>query len=201
MGLAWLLSLTGYLWFFASRGRRTFAPLAAISVLGLGVFALSLCGWLAWGGYALAGVGLALLIWMLRCRDQALLHWDMALFALLCLALFLRYRNGLLVAYDDFSHWGMIVRRMLITNALPASGDSLIQFQSYPPGAACWLWYACRFLGGGDGMMLTAQAWLVLAALWPLTENGIWGGGTLLNGLVSVRCCWRGCPYTRARPR
>lgn len=194
MGLAWLLSLTGYLWFFASRGRRTFAPLAAISVLGLGVFALSLCGWLAWGGYALAGVGLALLIWMLRCRDQALLHWDMALFALLCLALFLRYRNGLLVAYDDFSHWGMIVRRMLITNALPASGDSLIQFQSYPPGAACWLWYACRFLGGGDGMMLTAQAWLVLAALWPLTENGTGGGypakwvgiGTVLLGGLSL---------------
>ena len=165
----WLLSFGGYAWFFASRSHRAFAPVSAMGALSLAVYALGLCGWLRAGAYGLMALGLGLLALMLLRRDRSLLHWDVLAFALGCGLLFWRYQGSLLVAYDDFSHWGMLVRRMLLTDALPASSDRLIIFQSYPPGAACWLWYVCRFLGGRDGMMLSAQAWLVLAALWPLT--------------------------------
>ena len=79
--------------------------------------------------------------------------------------LWLRYRGALLVAYDDFSHWGMMARHLLRTNMLPDANSTLIVFQSYPPAAACWIAGVCRFLGDSDGMLLVAQSWLMLMAL------------------------------------
>ncbi|MCI6377192.1 MAG: hypothetical protein MR842_05485 [Clostridiales bacterium] len=70
--------------------------------------------------------------------------------------------------YDDFSHWGLIARTLLENDALPTFRDADISFQNYPPGSACWVYYICRFAGGGEGMMLFAQAALMLACLLPL---------------------------------
>lgn len=164
----WLLSLLGYVGLLGRWVHRAFAPLTALCGLSLGVYLLGLLGLMEAGGWVLLAGGLlclGLALW----KKPFPFGWDTLAFALGCLLLHLRYRGCLLIAYDDFSHWGMIVQRMLLTGSLPQSGDSLIAFQSYPPGAACWAWYACRFLGGGDGGMLSAQAWLTLAGLWPLT--------------------------------
>lgn len=70
--------------------------------------------------------------------------------------------------YDDFSHWALIARTLLENDALPTFRDVDISFQNYPPGSACWVYFLCRFAGGGEGMMLFAQATLMLACLLPL---------------------------------
>lgn len=70
--------------------------------------------------------------------------------------------------YDDFSHWALIARTLLENDALPTFRDVDISFQNYPPGSACWVYFLCRFAGGGEGMMLFAQATLMLACLLPV---------------------------------
>lgn len=156
--LLWMLSLLGYVGLLGRFCHPSFAPLTVFCGLSLGVYLFGLLGLMEPGAWVLLGGGFICLGLTLR-KKPFPFGWNTLAFIAGCL----------LTAYDDFSHWGMIVQRMLLTGSLPQSGDSLIVFQSYPPGAACWAWYVCRFLGGGDGGMLSAQAWLTLAALWPLT--------------------------------
>lgn len=59
--------------------------------------------------------------------------------------------------YDNFSHWAMIVKSMLITDQLPDAGNQLVTFKNYPPGCAVFIYYVCKFLGNAQGVMLLAQ--------------------------------------------
>lgn len=59
--------------------------------------------------------------------------------------------------YDNFSHWAMIVKYMLITDQLPDAGNQLVTFKNYPPGCAVFIYYVCKFLGNAQGVMLLAQ--------------------------------------------
>lgn len=59
--------------------------------------------------------------------------------------------------YDNFSHWAMTVKSMLITDQLPDAGNQLVTFKNYPPGCAVFIYYVCKFLGNAQGVMLLAQ--------------------------------------------
>ena len=166
-GMAWLISMAGWVGLFAGLGPRWAAPLTAACSVSLVLYAAGLAGLLQPCAWLLLVCGLFLLIRLLLQKKMGRLFPEFCLMAAVGALLWLRYRSALLVAYDDFSHWGMIVQRMLTTHAFPAE-DRLIAFQSYPPGAACWLYAAGLFLGGSDGMLLTVQSWLVLAGIWPL---------------------------------
>ena len=167
-GMAWLISMAGWVGLFAGLGPRWAAPLTAACSVSLVLYAAGLAGLLQPCAWLLLVCGLFLLIRLLLQKKMGRLFPEFCLMAAAGALLWLRYRSALLVAYDDFSHWGMIVQRMLTTHAFPAAEDRLIAFQSYPPGAACWLYDAGLFLGGSDGMLLTVQSWLVLAGIWPL---------------------------------
>lgn len=167
-GTAWLISMAGWVGFFAGLGSGWAAPLTAACFVSLILYAAGLVGLLQPCAWLLLVCGLCLLIRLLLQKKMGRLFPEFCLMAAAGALLWLRYRSALLVAYDDFSHWGMIVQRMLTTHAFPAAEDRLIAFQSYPPGAACWLYDAGLFLGGSDGMLLTVQSWLVLAGIWPL---------------------------------
>ncbi len=184
--LCWLLAYLGHIWFWMEKGkqRAAVAPLLSSGVIMMTLYAGALCGMLFPAALLLVLTGLGLFVWMVFRRSKALLHVDLMLFAIGCVGLALRYRNALLVQYDDYSHWGMIVRHLLFANRLPHYGDELIAFQSYPPGAALWIYYVCRFLGGSEGMMLTAQAVLTLAGWLPLLTLAE-GGGTVVKRI----CC------------
>lgn len=78
---------------------------------------------------------------------------------LTCYALALVYGAYLLVKvplshYDDFSHWGLVIREMLKDDRFPNFSNTLIEFQAYPLGSALWVYYVCRLTGGGEGRFL-----------------------------------------------
>lgn len=189
LALLWLISFAGHVWFWAGMRRlpAACAPLTAIGALTLAMYAGGMARILPIAAWGMLLCGLGLFGWMIFQRSRALLRWELLLFALGCLALWLRYRGALLTSYDDFSHWGMIVRHMLAHHRLPAAQDALITFQSYPPGAACWMYYACRFLGGTDGMMLSAQAAFTLAG-WLCLFALIQGRAKALKALCAAAC-------------
>ena len=76
--------------------------------------------------------------------------------------------NGdILTVFDDFSHWGLIVKQMLLNDSYPTF-DSYILFQSYPPGSATFIYYFARLAGGGEDIWLFAQAMMILSCILPL---------------------------------
>lgn len=70
-------------------------------------------------------------------------------------------------AYDDFSHWGLVVRDILATNQFP-NFESLIMFQSYPTGSASFIYFVSKIIGNTEGVMLYAQSLLILSCIIPL---------------------------------
>ena len=92
------------------------------------------------------------------------------------------FKGQLLTHYDNFSHWSVIVEEMLHTDKYPHFASEMISFQSYVPGTATWIWYACRITGiTVDALRMLAQAYIMLAALTPIV------GGALDTDSVTKR--------------
>jgi len=86
-------------------------------------------------------------------------HPAVVTFAILSLFAWVTLNGRLLTAYDDYSHWAAIVRCMQTNQRLPNFLDAeYIVFQTYPPHAACDIYYLCNALGLNDGSYLVCQA-------------------------------------------
>lgn len=79
-----------------------------------------------------------------------------------------RLKGVILIHYDNFSHWALIVKDMIITNRLPNFQSTVIAFNSYPPGTACFIYFVCKYLGNSESIMLFAQSLLILSSLYTL---------------------------------
>ena len=147
---------------------RFVAPLAACSGIMLLLSLLGSLNLLAPGAYALYALGFAGLFYaygLRRGRPQ----WALILAMLLFMAFLAWHFYPVKLRHnDDFSHWGTIARFMLIRDRLPVGADGLITHQSYPPGAACFLYYAAKPLEHTDGVYLAAQSFLIGALLLPV---------------------------------
>ena len=77
-------------------------------------------------------------------------------------------RGAHFTSYDNFSHWATIVKCMLRTDRLPGFADTVIRFQSYPPGSSLYIYYVCRILGTAESCFLWAQAGMLSAFLFCL---------------------------------
>ncbi len=90
---------------------------------------------------------------------------SLILIFLLGIFLFIVIQGRHLIMYDDFSHWGTIIKEMSLTNRLPDSSSEIIIFQAYPPGSALFVYFINKFIGFTEGRMLFAQAIFMLSCL------------------------------------
>lgn len=114
--------------------------------------------------------GILLLLFQLR-KPDFLKHYKNAgyLFLALSMVVLLFYVKGKsLATYDNFSHWGLVVKQMLMTNRYPNFMDHLIGFTEYPLGSATYIYYAASFIGMGESVWMLAQAYMILVSLVPL---------------------------------
>lgn len=73
--------------------------------------------------------------------------------------------NTRLEHYDNFSHWAKIVKFLFLENRLPNGSDAIIEFTSYPPGSAVFIYHIVRVLGFSEGKMLIGQFLLIIASI------------------------------------
>ncbi|MCU6710485.1 hypothetical protein M6D81_17475 [Paenibacillus sp. J5C_2022] len=71
-----------------------------------------------------------------------------------------------LTHYDNFSHWAIVLKVMLSTDAFPTPAADLIDFKNYPLGVTSFLYYICRFAGHGQSVMLLAQGLLIFSGFY-----------------------------------
>lgn len=90
-------------------------------------------------------------------------------------------------SYDNFSHWAIVVKRILATDRFPNFSDVNIQFQSYPLGSSCFIYYIAKVSGiRFEWMQMLAQAVLTLgmtAALFSCSRRPV---THLLTAVVGV---------------
>ena len=60
--------------------------------------------------------------------------------------------------YDNFSHWAVVVKNMLITHRFPDAYSAMIDFKSYPLGSSSFLYYFCSVVGSEEGARFVINA-------------------------------------------
>ena len=86
--------------------------------------------------------------------------------SLIVLAVFLQGKY--LSHFDDYTHWAVIVKQMLMTDRLPTAVDTLITFRSYPPGSALYIYFFCKLTSSGESVQIIAQIYMMLAFMVPV---------------------------------
>ncbi|MCI1557628.1 MAG: ABC transporter permease [Pediococcus pentosaceus] len=71
-----------------------------------------------------------------------------------------------LLHYDNYSHWALIVKYLLLQGHLPIASDAIISFTSYPPATALFITQFVTWVGFSSGAMLVGQFLLIWAGLY-----------------------------------
>ncbi|PJN63925.1 hypothetical protein PAEAM_10170 [Paenibacillus sp. GM1FR] len=176
MGVLLIISFVGYMQFV----RKTFAlrwefiPVFVFSSIACLVFMSGLAGQLFTGSLVILIAGLFLYGWLLilRLRRGASLRLSFSIFQFSFMAgtfvfLLVLFQNQL-THYDNFSHWAIVLKQMLSTDAFPTPDSNLIDFKNYPLGTSSFIYYVCRFMGHSQSVMLLAQGLLIFSCFYAM---------------------------------
>lgn len=119
---------------------------------------------LYFGGF----VGLVYTYFIRRTKPDWLL---MGMFTLFAGYLAWRMGHATLNEWDDLSHWGLVARHLLRTDAFPDSTASTVTFQAYPLGSAAFIYYVGKTICNTEGIYLFAQNFLIGLTLLPLLAH------------------------------
>lgn len=139
------------------------------SIITLTIFILGLLNILKLGSYLILFIGIILFIFNVKkhgieiIKKLKILNLNIIIIALLMLYVTIVFSKLHLLHYDNFTHWGLIIKNMLIYNRLPNFENALIEFKGYQPGTACFIYYFTQFFGLKEGMMIVAQNYLFIA--------------------------------------
>ncbi len=173
---AFLLSAVGYValarayWKITPRASYIFV----FSAQALIIYFAGLVGVLSYAAYALFGGGIVLLVALILNKKIKLAYNASSLSAinLAFIAVFGAITASLIdtffVHYDNFSHWAVVVKYMLVTDRFPDAASAIIDFKSYPLGSSSFLYYVGRIVGNGEGVMLVGQAILLFAGFYAI---------------------------------
>lgn len=103
----------------------------------------------------------------LKCVSTDKRFWiSNSIFLVVCSFLFIFLKDLLFIHYDNFSHWGLVAREILVTNSFPNFKTPIITFQSYITGSASFIYYVCKIIGTRqEGVMLFAQGLLNISVI------------------------------------
>lgn len=190
--LLFALSTFGYLTFLHQYTKLKVEFLPAVTFTGQ-ICLLFLAGLLnllpfAVIGIFLAGLVLTILSWKERKNYRDFFSIGYILFIIACLYFLLLFKGQVFNSYDNFSHWALVVKQMLLTNRFPTWKDNIILFQSYPLGSSVFVYYVCRIISPvSEGCQMFAQTMLSLSMILPLfsyARKNKAGNAVLIIGLT-----------------
>ena len=96
------------------------------------------------------------------------LDYKMIIIILFILYLTLLGSTMTFTAYDDFSHWALIVKQLFTYDALPSFEYNVVDFTTYPPASALFIYYFGSFVGRTETSMIIGQLYFTFVFLTPL---------------------------------
>lgn len=175
------LSLAGWGLFFLYKVKvhPAFIPLFLFSSVTLTLFGAGLLHQMPVAANIIYYSGLFLcliylvLFFLKKIPFQTLLHPSLMFFSLAVLFVMFYMRGTLFLNYDDFSHWGLVVKEIVRLDGLPDS-STLVTFQNYPPGSAVFIYYFLNHLGFHESLGLMAQGFMTMAGFTVLFTWSSW---------------------------
>ena len=150
--------------------KEEFIPIFLFSTIGVAEFLAGILNFMKLATICICGIGIIFFIkevfLIIKNKEKFKFNFNFLFFIIIGLLFLYIFKDAYLIHYDNFSHWGMIVKEILAENRLPNFKSTNIIFTSYPPGTACFIYYICKFLGNSEGMMLFSQSLLILAGLY-----------------------------------
>ncbi len=70
--------------------------------------------------------------------------------------------------WDNFSHWGIVVKQMFTTNAFPNANDAVIFYKEYPLGSSLYIYYFAGFISKSESLQLLAQIYMIVVSVMPV---------------------------------
>jgi hypothetical protein len=104
---------------------------------------------------------------------KPLAHPSLVFFSLAVLFVMVYMRGSLFLNYDDFSHWGLVVKEIVRLDGLP-DASTLVTFQNYPPGSAVFIYYFLERLGFHESLALMTQGFMTMAGFTVLFTWSSW---------------------------
>ena len=151
-----------------------FIPAFVFSAVACIVYATGLLGILFAGSVAVIVTGLLAFVVLLKdkLKKKSGFQLSFSLFGFLwsigCFLFFLLLLKSKLTHYDNFSHWAIVVKQMLSTNAFPTVDSNMIDFKNYPLGISSFLYYICHIAGHDQAIMIIAQGMLIFSCFYAM---------------------------------
>ena len=175
--LLFVISITGYVLFLFKRFKvkSEFTLIVTFGFFVVILYISALLNLLPLSAYLISASGLVLfLYWLIKSKSKLLdlkgvLSFGVVVFLVLSLYFMIMFRGIRLTHYDNFSHWALIVKQMLIDDRLPNfTNSNLITFESYPPGSALFIYYIAKTIKSSEPVMLIGQMFLMLSCITAL---------------------------------
>ena len=150
-----------------------FLPSLTVACQTAVLFLAGLLGLLPAGAWLLVGAGLLCLVFAaVRDRGFSFLrnyrHVGYVFLAAVLAVMLVFVRGKVFSRYDNFSHWALVVRRMLETDRYPNYRDALITFQEYPLGSASFVYFLARIVDPAESVQMFAQIYMMTACILPV---------------------------------
>ena len=160
------LSCYGYLYLIVDKGKIKveFSPAILFSAIGSAMFFAGILNILKETCFAIfiAGIAFAIYSFVKKYNPLRFICPGTVFFFICLVYLGYFYYGCKLREYDDFTHWGLVVRSLLQTDRLPNFMDTII-YKSYPTGSAGFIYFVCKISGiSSEWMMLFEQAVFVI---------------------------------------
>ena len=170
--LFWL-STFGYLLFFKKKTKLPYEFILPIvfTLIGIIMFLAGILNIMREITVIICLEGIIFLIYFLvkkEFRFKSILNVNFMILFVILLYLTIICGKMHLLHYDNFSHWGLIVKTMFMKNALPNFENAIIEFKDYQPGSACFIYYFGVLTGKTEGSMIIAQNYLLVAYFFSL---------------------------------
>lgn len=89
------------------------------------------------------------------------------LLVMTCVSL-IALRGQAFTSYDNFTHWAVVVKSMLMNNRMPNYQDTIIIFQEYPLGSAVYIYYFAKIVSHSESIQMLAQVYMMLSMIMPV---------------------------------
>ena len=150
-----------------------FLPGVTIALQTSILFLAGILNLLKEAAFLLWAAGLLYLIWVLiRDRSFGFLkeYLDVSILfcGAACMILLFFLKGKIFTHYDNFSHWALVVRRMLDTDRFPNFKDTIFVFREYPLGSSVYIYFFSKLISRSEAMQMMAQAYMMIAGILPV---------------------------------
>ena len=75
-------------------------------------------------------------------------------------------------SWDEFSHWGLVVKNMYVFDSFSNHEYSTVTFGEYPPAMALWQYFVSKWAGAySESAVYMATGWFIAAMCMPLVSR------------------------------